>query len=114
LIEFEIDGVSYEHVFIIAPNSILNAILGINFLKEDNVLINLTEGRFKTPRNGADCEHKFFYGSLPKNKVGVGLISNPKLQLNFSELQRQSDGRGKYGGRSDNIRINTYAAAKPE
>jgi len=25
--------------------------------------------------------------------VRVGLISNPKFQLNFSELQRQSDGK---------------------
>jgi hypothetical protein len=77
----------------IAPNLVPDAILRINFLKENNVVINLTEGRFKTRRDGSDCEHKFFYGSLPKNKVGVGLISNPKFQLNFSELQRQSDGR---------------------
>jgi len=68
LIEFETDGVSYEKVYMIAPNLVPDAILGINFLKENNVVINLTEGRFKTRRDGSDCEHKFFYGSLPKNK----------------------------------------------
>jgi hypothetical protein len=93
LIEFEINGVSYEQVFMIAPNLVPDAILGINFLKENNVVINLTERSFKTRRDGSDCEHKFFYGSLPKNKVEVDLISNPNFQLNFSELQGQSDGR---------------------
>ena len=93
MIEFEMDGVSYEQVFMIALNLVPDVILGINFLKENNVVISLTEGRFKTRRDGSDCEHKFFYGSLPKNIVGVGLISNPKFQLNFSELQRQSCGK---------------------
>jgi hypothetical protein len=93
LIEFKIDGVSYEQVFMIAPNLVPDAILGINFLKENNIVINLTEGHFKMRRDGSDCEHKFFYGSLPRNKVGVGLTSNPKFQLNFSELQRQLDGK---------------------
>ena len=67
LIEFEIHGVSYEQVFIIALNVVPNAIFGIKFLKVNNVVINLTEGRFKTRRGGSDCEHKFFYDSLPKN-----------------------------------------------
>jgi len=97
LIEFDTDGVSYEKVFVIAPNLVPDAILGINFLKENNVVINLTGGCFKTRRGGFDCEHKFFYDSLPKNKVGVGLISNPKFQLNFSELRRQSDGKDNTG-----------------
>jgi len=96
LIEFKIDGVSNKQVFMIAPNLVPDTILGINFLKGNNIVINLTEGRFKMQRDGSDCEHKFFYGSLPKNKVG--LISNPKFQLNFSELQRQSDGKGNIVG----------------
>jgi hypothetical protein len=75
LIEFEIDGVSCEQVFMIAPNLVPDAILGIHFLKENNVVINLTEGSFKTRRGGSDCEHKFFYGSLPKNKAEVDLVS---------------------------------------
>jgi hypothetical protein len=58
LIEFEIDGVSYEQVFMIVPNVVPDAVLGISFPKENNVVINLTEGRFKTPRNGSDCERK--------------------------------------------------------
>ena len=93
LIEFQIDGVRYEHVFMIAPNLVPDAILGINFLKENNVVINLTEGRFKTRRDGSYCEHKFFCDSLPKNKVRIGLILNPTFQLNFSELQRQLGGK---------------------
>jgi hypothetical protein len=93
LIEFEIGGVRYEQLFMIAPNPVPDAILGINSLKEDNVVINLTEGSFKTRRDGSDCEHKFLYGSLPKNKGEVGLISKPKFQLNFSELQGQPHGK---------------------
>jgi len=38
LIEFKI--VSYEQVFMLAPNLVPDAILGINFLKENNVVIN--------------------------------------------------------------------------
>jgi len=41
----------------------------------------------------SNCEHRFFYDSLPNNKAGVGLISNPKFQLNFSESQRQPEGK---------------------
>ena len=74
LIEFKIDGVSYEQVYMIAPNLVPVAILGINFLKETNVVINLTEGCFKTRRDGFHCEHKFFYGSFPKYIVEAGLI----------------------------------------
>jgi hypothetical protein len=77
-----------------APNLAPDAILGINFLQENDVVINVTEGRFTTRRDGCNCEHKFLYDSLPKNKVGVvGLISNPKFQLNLSESQRQPDGK---------------------
>jgi hypothetical protein len=93
LIEFQIDGVSFEQMFMIASNLVLYAILGRDFLKENNVVINLTEGSFKTRRDGLNYERKFFYDSLPKNKVGVGLISNPKFQLNFTESQRHPDGK---------------------
>ena len=67
----------------------------MHFLKEGKVVINLTERRSKTRRDGFNCEHKFFYDSLPKNKVGDGLISTPELQLNFPELQttKQMDAR---------------------
>ena len=67
-------------------------ILGINFLKECNVVINLTEVSFETRRDGSDCEQKFLYRSLRKNKVEVDFISKQKFQLKFSELKRQSDG----------------------
>jgi predicted aspartyl protease len=87
LIEFEIYGVSYEQVFMIAPNLVPDAILGISFLKENNVVINLTEGHFKTRKEGSDNEHKFFCDSLPRDRVEVGFISKPKFQLNPSELQ---------------------------
>ena len=60
MIEFEVDGVSYEEVFMTAPNLVPHAILGINSLKENSVVINLNEGRFKTRRDISDSEHKFF------------------------------------------------------
>jgi len=50
---------------------------------------------------------------LPKNKVGVGHISNLKFQLNFLELQRQSDGKDYIVG-AQTTRINAYAEAKAE
>ena len=61
-------------VFMIAPNVVPDAILGVSFLKENNVVINIIEGRFKTRRGGSDCEHKYFCDPSPKNRVGVGLI----------------------------------------
>jgi len=82
----------------IAPNQVPDAILGTNFLNENNAVISLTEGRFKTRRDSSDCEHKLFYDSLPKNKVGVGFTSKPNIQLNFSKLQRQSDGKNNTVG----------------
>jgi hypothetical protein len=38
LIGFEIDGVSYEQVFMIASTVVPGAIFGIRFLKENNVV----------------------------------------------------------------------------
>jgi predicted aspartyl protease len=89
LVEFKINGFSYEQVFMIAPNLVPDAILGVNFLKENNVVIDLTEGRIKARKGGSDCEHEFFYGSLPKNKFEVGFISNSEIQPKFSVLRRQ-------------------------
>jgi hypothetical protein len=69
---------------------VLDAILGINFLKENNVVINLTEGHFMARRDGFDCECKVFFDTLPKNGVGVGFVSDPEIQLNLPDLQRYS------------------------
>ena len=54
----------------IGPNLVPDAILRINFLKKTNVVMNLTEGRFRTRRDGFNFEQKFCYDSLPKNNVG--------------------------------------------
>jgi len=112
LIDVEIDGVSNEQVFIIVPVLVPDAFLGINFLKENNVVINLSEGRFETRRDGSDCEHKF-YVSLPKNKVGVGLTyTKTEISIELFGITKTVGGKGKYCGRSDHTRINAYAAAK--
>jgi hypothetical protein len=44
-----------------APNVVPDAILGINFLKENNVMINLTEGRFKKQRDGFNYEDQLIH-----------------------------------------------------
>jgi len=64
MINFEIGRFGYEQVFMVAPKPLLDAILGINFLKENNVVINLNEGRFKGQMDGSNCEHQFCYDSL--------------------------------------------------
>ena len=69
MIGFEIDGFSYEQVFMIAPNLVPDVILGINFLQESKVMINLAERRFETRRYNYNCGHNF-YGSLAKDKIG--------------------------------------------
>jgi len=96
-IEFEIDGVSYELVFMIAPNLASDVILRITFLKENNVVINLTEGSFKTPRDGFNCEHKFICDSFSKNKVGKWELAlyQTRIQPKFSELQSTTQQNGK-------------------
>ena len=58
MIGFEVDGVSYEQVFMIAPNVVPVAILGVGFLQENNVVINFSDGRCKTRKDGSVCEHK--------------------------------------------------------
>ena len=63
MIGFEIDGFSYEQVFKIAPNLVPDVILGMNFLQESKVMINLAETRFETGRYSYNCGHNF-YGSL--------------------------------------------------
>jgi len=40
VIEFEVEGVSYEQVLMIAPNVVPDAIFGINFLKENSHKLN--------------------------------------------------------------------------
>jgi hypothetical protein len=115
LIYVEIDGVINEQVFIIAPVLLPDAVLGINFLKENYVVIDLSEGRFKTRRDSSDCELKFFYVSLPKNKVGVGLTyTKTEISIECFGITKTVGRKRKYCGRSDPTRINAYAAAKSE
>jgi hypothetical protein len=78
---FEIDGVSYEQVFVTAPNLVPDAVLGIHFLHEKNVEINFAEERFRTRKNGSNYEHRSSYSSLPKSEMGVGLVASPGVQL---------------------------------
>jgi len=40
------------------------------------------------------------HGYIMKNKVGVGFIPKPKIQLNFSKIQRQSYGKNTVGARA--------------
>jgi hypothetical protein len=85
-IGFEIAGVSYEQVFMTVSNLVPDAVLGINFLQENIVVINSAERRFDTRLYSSNCEHNL-YDSLPKDKMGVALIPNPEFQLSFPESQ---------------------------
>jgi len=60
LIEFEIDGVKYEQVFMILPNLEPDAILGINFLQENDVMIDVARKCFRARKGEEDCTHSFF------------------------------------------------------
>jgi hypothetical protein len=79
---------------VIVSNLALDAIFGINYLEENNVVINLPEKLFETRRYNSDCERKF-YVSLPKDKMAVAIISNPEFHLKFPESQTiiQPDGK---------------------
>ena len=70
--------------YLISPNLVRDAILGINFLKENNVVINLTEGHFMARRDFSDCENKFVYDLLPKN--GEELVSHQIQKCNLTCL----------------------------
>jgi hypothetical protein len=59
----------------IRPNPVPAAILGINFLKVNKVVINLTERRFERRRDGPNCEHKFC-DSLPMDKWELPLYQS--------------------------------------
>jgi hypothetical protein len=99
----------------IAPNLMPDVILGVNFLKENNVVIDLTEGRVKARKGGSDCEHGFFYGSLPKNKFEVGFISNSEIQPNISVLRRQLGEKGiVVGTRTIHALIPTQQSSQKE
>jgi hypothetical protein len=78
----------------IAPNVVPGAILGINFLQENKVVKNIAKRRFETRRYSSNCETNFC-DSLPEDKIGVAVISNPVFQLNFPESQttKQLDGK---------------------
>ena len=71
------------------------AILEINFLRKNNVVINLAEGRFEMRRDGSNCERKFCYDPLPNDQVAVDHISTPELQPRFPESKttKQTDGK---------------------
>jgi predicted aspartyl protease len=61
LIEFEIDGVKYEQVFMISPNLEPDAILGINFLQDNDAVRSVTEKCFRTRKCEVSCAHSFFF-----------------------------------------------------
>jgi len=75
---FEINDFSYEKIFMTVTNLVLDAIIGINFLRENKVVINLAERCFETRWYSSDCELNI-YDSLPKDETEVAVISNPEF-----------------------------------
>jgi hypothetical protein len=67
LIEFEIDGVKYEQVFMVSPNFEPDAILGINFLQDNDIVIDVTEKCFRTQKGEVSCAHRFCNNSFKKD-----------------------------------------------
>jgi hypothetical protein len=43
-----------------------------------------------------NCKHELFYDSLPKDKVGVGLVSNPGFQLKLSQSPAAEQHNGRH------------------
>jgi hypothetical protein len=86
--------------FMIAPNLVPDAVLGINFLHKNNVEMNFAEERFGTRGNGSNYQRKFFYDSLPKGKVGVGLVARLEVESNLigSLTTRRKDGKNNTVG----------------
>jgi hypothetical protein len=63
-----------------------------------------------------NCEYKFYYDSLPKDKEEDGLVSIPEFQLNFSySTTIQQDGKeNTYSECAHCRRIETCAKEKSE
>jgi predicted aspartyl protease len=87
LIEFEIDGVKYEQVFMISPNLEPDTILGINLLQDNDVVIDVTEKCFRTRTGEVSCTHSFVYNFLQKDRVGVRSVLNQNEKKNLAVVK---------------------------
>jgi hypothetical protein len=68
LIEFEIDGVKYEQVFMVSPNLEPDSTLGINLFQDNDVAIDVTEKCFRTRKGEVSCAHRFFFKILAERQ----------------------------------------------
>jgi hypothetical protein len=77
LIQFKIDDVCPEQVFMIAANVMADAILGANFLTDYEVVIDFREKSFTTRQNNEVARHSFIFDGIAREADGGERVSSP-------------------------------------
>jgi hypothetical protein len=77
LIQFKIDDVCLEQVFMIAANVMADAILGANFLTDNKVVIDFREKSFTTRQNNEVARHSFIFDGMAREADGGERVSSP-------------------------------------
>jgi hypothetical protein len=99
-IGFEIDGASYEQVFMAVCNLVLDANSGINFVHENKVVINVAERRFETRSYSSDCERNFMFA---EGQNGICRYIKPGISTELSGIRnyKTTGQKESYSGCSD-------------
>jgi hypothetical protein len=57
----DIDGMMMDHIFLISPQLLTQAILGVDFCRRNNIVINFPEQYLTMERDGKVSRHSFMY-----------------------------------------------------
>jgi hypothetical protein len=73
MLPIHIDNIVVDHIFLISPQLLTQALLGVDFCRMNNVIINFLEQCFTVKRDGKVSRHHFAYN----NNARPTSTSNP-------------------------------------
>jgi hypothetical protein len=71
MMPIRIDDIVVDHIFLIAPQLLTQAILGVDFCRMNNIIINFPEQCFTMERDGNVSRHHFAYDNNIRS-IGIG------------------------------------------
>jgi hypothetical protein len=85
-----IDGIVVDHIFLISPQLLTQAVLGVDFCRMNNIItcINFPEQCFTMERDGKVSRHHFAYDNNIRS-IGIGELGSGGHSTNTDTESKQ-------------------------
>ena len=64
------DDIVIDHIFLVSPQLLTQALLGVDFCRMTNIIINFPEQYFTMERDGKVSRHHFAYDDIRSTGIG--------------------------------------------